>query len=169
MNIAAFDVGLSGAACLLQVDAGYRSVASIIDMPTLPDGTNRQVDVPAICRWIDKWHPEYAIIENVQPMPSIPGTNGIRRGMGAASSFRFGFAVGQIRAVAACYGLKIRLVHPQSWKRHHGLKGSDKEHSRMKALELMPLTEPYLRRVKDHNRAESCLLAIYGADSMGML
>src|SRR5574337_187210 len=165
MDLVAFDPGLSGAAAFMS--AG--SVVEIIDMPTLPDGSNRQVDVMALCRRIDRWKPRYAIIENVQPMQSIPNAQGVRRGMGAASSFRFGFAVGQIRAVVVCYGISLRLVHPQSWKRHFDLKGSDKEQSRRKAIELAPDALPWLGRVKDHNRAESLLLAIYGRDTLGML
>lgn len=165
MNLCAFDPGLSGAACFIKDG----SVVELIDMPTLPDGSNRQVNVMALCRRIDKWNPRYAIIENVQPMPSIPGADGLRRGMGAASSFRFGFATGQIRAVATCYGMEVRLVHPQSWKRWAGLKGPDKEQSRRKAVELMPCAVQWLGRVKDHNRAEALLLALYAIDTLGML
>lgn len=171
MNLIAVDPGLSGAVCFMRDG----EVLDVQDIPTLPDGTNRQVDILRICRWVDKWQPEYAIIENVQPMPSIPGADGLRRGMGAASSFRFGFAAGQIRSMAVCYGLKVRLVHPQSWKRHFDLKNGGKkvpeikEASRMKALELLPAAVPYLGRKRDHNRAESCLLALYGVDTLGML
>lgn len=138
-------------------------------MPTLADGSNRQLDIPALCRRIDKWAPRHAIIENVQPMPSIPGANGVRRGMGAASSFRFGFATGQARALVTCYGMEVRLVHPQSWKRWAGLKGPDKEQSRQKALAMMPAAAPWLTRKKDHNRAEAILLALYALDTLGFL
>lgn len=152
------------------IDSETKGIVLCEDMPTLPDGAaNRQVDVMAICRRIDKWKPRWAIIENVQPMPSIPGADGVRRGMGAASSFRFGFAVGQIRAVAVCYGMEVRLVHPQSWKRWAGLKGSDKEQSRQRALELMPPAAPWLGLKKHHNKAESLILALYGLDTLGML
>lgn len=165
MDLMAVDPGLSGAVCFVKDG----SIVEIMDTPTLADGSNRQVDVMAICRRIDKYRPRIAIIENVQPMPSIPGADGVRRGMGAASSFRFGFAVGQIRAVAVCYGMEVRLVHPQSWKRWAGLKGSDKEQSRMKALELVPSAVPWLGLKKHHNRAESLILALYGIDTIGML
>lgn len=165
MNLIAVDPGLSGAVCFMRDG----ELLDVQDVPTLPDNSNRQVDIPRICRWIDKWSPEYAIIENVQPMPSIPGADGLRRGMGAASSFRFGFAVGQLRATAACYGLKVRLIHPRVWKLHFGLKGPDKEQSRQCALRLLPTSEPYLARKKDHNRAESILLALYAADTLGFL
>ena len=165
MDILAVDPGLSGGLCFMQ--AGV--IVEVLDMPTLADGSNRQLDVMAICRRIDKWKPRIAIIENVQPMPSIPGANGVRRGMGAASSFRFGFAVGQIRAIAVCYGLEVRLVHPVTWKRHFGLKGPDKEQSRQRALELVPAAAQWLARKKDHNRAEACLLALYGSERRGFL
>jgi crossover junction endodeoxyribonuclease RuvC len=161
----AVDPGLSGAVCFMRDG----ELLDVQDVPTLPDNSNREVDVPRICRWIDKWSPEFAIIENVQPMPSIPGVDGVRRGMGAASSFRFGFAVGQLRATAACYGMRVRLVHPRTWKRHYGLKGPDKEQSRQLALELLPTASPYLTRRKDHNRAESVLIALYATETLGFL
>lgn len=151
-------------------------VVELMDAPTRADGSNRELDIPAICRRIDKYHPKHAIIENVQPMPSIPGADGQRRGMGAASSFRFGFAVGQARALVTCYGMEVRLVHPQSWKRWAGLKGQPgdttttiKARSRQKALELMPGAAKWLPMAKDHNKAEALLLALYGLDSIGML
>lgn len=165
MNLMSCDPGLSGGLCFVKDG----TVVELLDMPTLPDGSNRQVDVMAVCRRIDRWKPKWAIIENVQPMPSIPGTDGVRRGMGAASSFRFGFATGQIRAVAACYGMELRLVHPQSWKRWAGLKGPDKEQSRQKALELYPGAQPWLGLKKHHNKAEALILALYGLDTLGML
>ncbi len=165
MNLLACDPGLSGAICFVQDGA----VVELLDMPTRADGSNREVDVMAVCRRIDKYKPRHAIIENVQPMPSIPGADGVRRGMGAASSFRFGFATGQIRAVTVCYGMEVRLVHPISWKRWAGLKGSDKEQSRQKALQMMPGAVRWLGLKKDHNKAESLLLALYGLDHLGFL
>jgi crossover junction endodeoxyribonuclease RuvC len=165
MDLIAIDPGLSGAVCFMKSG----SVVDLIDAPTLPDGANRQLDIMALCRRIDKHQPTHAIIENVQPMPSIPGKDGARRGMGAASSFRFGFAVGQARALVTCYGMEVRLVHPQSWKRWAGLKGPDKEQSRQKALLLMPSAAKWLGLKKDHNKAEALLLALYLTDTLGML
>lgn len=165
MNLVAVDPGLSGAICFMNDGI----IVDLIDAPTLSDGKNRQIDVLSICRRIDKWNPRHAIIENVQPMPSIPGADGVRRGMGSASSFRFGFATGQIRAVVACYGMEVRLVHPRSWKRWAGLSGPDKEQSRQKALELMPAASKWLPLKRHHGRAEALLLALYGMDQMGFL
>lgn len=165
MNLMAVDPGLSGAVCFIKDGA----VVELMDTPTLPDGSNRMVDITALCRRIDKWSPRHAIIENVQPMPSIPGADGVRRGMGAASSFRFGFATGQIRAACTCYGMEVRLVHPRSWKRWAGLAGPDKEQSRQKAIELMPIAVQWLPLKKHHGRAEALLLALYGIDQMGFI
>lgn len=165
MNLMSCDPGLSGAICFLNDG----KIVELLDTPTRADGSNREIDIMAVCRRIDKHKPTHAIIENVQPMPSIPGPNGVRRGMGAASSFRFGFAVGQMRSCMVCYGMEVRLVHPQSWKRWAGLKGPDKEQSRQKALLLMPSAAPWLGLKKHHNKAEALLLALYGLDSIGML
>lgn len=164
-RILACDPGLSGALCFM-IEG---SIVDVMDVPTAEDGSNRQVDVMAVCRRIDQWKPRHAIIENVQPMPSIPGPGGVRRGMGAASSFRFGFATGQLRAVCVCYGLNLRLVHPRTWKKWAGLQGPDKEQSRQLALQLVPDAARWLSRKKDHGRAESVLLALYCKETLGML
>ncbi len=164
-SLLAVDPGLGGGLCFM-VDG---AIVEVMDVPTLPDGSNREVDVLAICRRIDRWKPRHAIIENVQPMPSIPGAGGVRRGMGAASSFRFGFATGQLRAVVTCYGMNLRLVHPRTWKKWAGLQRPDKEQSRQLALQLVPEAAQWLGRKKDHGRAESVLLALYGKETLGML
>ena len=145
------------------------AVAEAVEMPTMSDGSNRQVDIRAVCRLIDRWAPKYAVIENVQPMPSIPNAMGVRRGMGAASSFRFGFAVGQIRSAAVCYGMELRLIHSRVWKAHYKLVGPDKEQSRLLAIELCPKLAHVLAKKKSHNVAEAVLLALYALDSIGML
>jgi hypothetical protein len=89
--------------------------------------------------------------------------------MGATSAFRFGFACGQIRGCVQSYQIKCRLVHPISWKRHFELKGSDKEQSRQMAIKLLPASAESLKLKKTHNRAESLLLALYGADQLAFL
>lgn len=165
MDLMAVDPGLSGGLCFVKDGA----VAQAVEMPTISDGSNRQVDVRAVCRLVDRWGPQYAVIENVQPMPSIPNAQGLRRGMGAASSFRFGFAVGQIRSVAVCYGMELRLIHSRVWKAHYKLVGPDKEQSRLLAIKLCPALALELAKKKSHNVAESVLLALYGRDTLGML
>lgn len=70
-----------------------------------------------------------------------------------------GLTAGLIEGVAA--GFDLPVTHkpiPQQWKRKLGLLGKDKEASRQLAIDLFPIAARYLRRKKDHNRAEALLL-----------
>jgi crossover junction endodeoxyribonuclease RuvC len=162
--IIAADPGISGAACAFyRADAdGPEFIADVIDLPAIDDGARREIDVLRFVAWVRKMQPVHAFVENVQPMPSIPDKYGKRRTMGAATTFRFGLVVGQIRATIACCGVPISLIHPQVWKRFYDLKGADKEQSRQKALELHPEAAHWLKRKLDHGRSEAILLARYG-------
>jgi crossover junction endodeoxyribonuclease RuvC len=168
MLVLGVDPGLGGALCAFYGadEEGGELVADVIDMPVLEDGTKHQIDVTAAMRWFRQFNAGVAYVENVQPMPSIPDKkSGKRRAMGAASSFRFGMAVGQIRGALAAVNVEVRLIHPQSWKRIHGLKGADKEASRQLALRTWPDAERWLRRKKDDGRAEAILIAAAGVRS----
>src|ERR1700679_2131446 len=121
---------------------GGITLLDCIDIPTMPDGANKQLNIPAIGAWLELHAPDIAFIENVTPMPSIHGN----RSMGATSAFRFGMACGAIRATLAAYSIPYRLVTAQVWKRALGFpKGSDKEASRQMALNLIPSAAPYLK------------------------
>lgn len=166
------DPGINGAAAAYCYgdEEGPAFVSDAIDMPTMPDGSKRQIDAAAFARWLDRVQqtlggpPARAIVENVRAMPSPPdATDGERRSMGAASSFRFGFAAGQIRAVLQVRYVPIRMVEPRVWKASFDLEGGDKEGARQLALLLFPHVAHLLARKKDHNRAEAMLLAHYGA------
>jgi crossover junction endodeoxyribonuclease RuvC len=61
----------------------------------------------------------------------------------------------------------MTLVTPAVWKKHHCLSGSDKERSRIRAIEMFPYAAGQLTRKKDHARAEAMLIAKYGADKLG--
>lgn len=155
------DPGIGGALCAFFCadQEGPEFVADVIDMPAMEDGTKRQVDVPALARWVRKMSPILAAVENVQPMPSIPGVGGVRRSMGASTSFRFGMVVGQIRATLQTCGVPMMLVHPQVWQRYYDIRGASKEDSRMLARDLHPEACHWLERKKDQGRAESILMA----------
>lgn len=161
MIIVGIDPGINGSAAALSLadSACTEYVMDAIDLPTIEDGSKRQIDDYALARWLCMINPNVVVIENVQPMPSIPGVGGERRSMGSASSFRFGMAVGQIRATVRGIGTEPRLVHPQVWKRHFDLKGGDKEGSRQLALRLWPMSAYLLKRKLDHQRAEAMLIA----------
>jgi crossover junction endodeoxyribonuclease RuvC len=71
-----------------------------------------------------------------------------------------------IWGIAIGLGIPVELVVPATWKSHYGLKGSDKELSRLKCAKLMPEAGRFIMRKMDHNRAEAILLARYGQHLM---
>jgi hypothetical protein len=162
--IIGFDPGISGAACAISVDdMGGIDFIDLIDLPSCPDGTKRQLHVEPLGSWLEKINPDSAIIENVQPMM---GSGSDSQAMRGANSFRFGMACGALRATLAAYRIPIALVTPQVWKRASGLaRGSDKEASRQLAIRRLPAAAHLLKRKLDHNRSESVLIALYGIAS----
>lgn len=154
-RILGVDPGLSGACVVyapqFSVKSGMRW--NVIDLPTIGEGSQRRINAPALRDFITKFTPDHAFVESVAAMPK----------QGVSSGFRFGRATGAIDAVIACCGVPISYVHSIRWKKHHGLKGPDKEQSRMRALQLAPELSIFLERKKDHGRAEAALLALYGA------
>jgi hypothetical protein len=57
--------------------------------------------------------------------------------------FRFGCAYGELKALIAAFEIPLTIVTPTRWKPAVGLlKGSDKEASRLRALQLFPDGEP---------------------------
>lgn len=162
------DPGLSGAACALLVDdmGGEIELLDCIDIPTRADGSKRQIHVAVLGRWLENLAPDIAWVENVQPMHGV-GANS--NAMAGASAFRFGMACGQLRGALEAYSIPVTLVVPTVWKRAFDLLKQDKEASRSKAMELIPGSRKFLARKLDHNRAESCLIALYGANQRGML
>ena len=160
MIIVGFDPGITGAGAAIRIEEmGGVELIDIIDIPTCEDGSNREIDVPALGAWLEQIQPDIAYVENVTPMPSLVG----KRSMGATSAFRFGGAVFALRATLRAYSIPVVLKTPQTWKAAMGLRGSDKEKSRKMAIARLPAAEPFLKRKLDHNRADSVLLALYGA------
>jgi hypothetical protein len=138
------DPGLSGALAFLYDDGRIEA----FDTPVVAN----EIDADALVRIIRERAPRLAVVECGQSMPR----------QGLSSTFRYGVACGMLRAVIALSNVPYHLVSPVKWKRHFGLD-SDKEKSRALAIRLWPGCGLF-ERVKDHNRAESALLAKYGAD-----
>lgn len=90
------------------------------------------------------------IIENVHAMP----------GQGVSSMFSFGMGYGCWLGIIAALNIPVEFVTPQTWKKHYGLS-TDKEASRVKALQLFPSQAADLKLKKHHGRAEALLLAEY--------
>jgi crossover junction endodeoxyribonuclease RuvC len=167
------DPGINGAlAALICGDSeGPAFISDAIDIPTMADGKNREVDVLGIEEWVLRLpeKPARAFIENVTPMPSFEKPGVKRRSMGAASAFRFGGAAYALRTVFRMMRIKVELTHPATWKAHFQLRGGDKESSRLLALRMHPEAAHLLRRMKDHQRAEAMLLARHAAELRGVV
>jgi len=157
------DPGLTGAVSFI----GPNTVA-IEDIPTLTlpgsGKVNRRVDGYALAALIRKHvpvgHKAIAVCEAVHAMPGndIGSQGSLLRSLGA------------IEAVLDVLRFKPRMVSPQTWQAHYGLKGKKavkREPGEMPqaiviARTLYPEVAHWLSRVKDHNRAESLLIAHHG-------
>jgi crossover junction endodeoxyribonuclease RuvC len=147
--IVGIDPGIKGAAAAISVRG---NVVDVIDLPTRAAGKRREVDPPALLRWMRYVKPHRIIIENVHSMPKE----------GVVSAFRFGVAVGMIRAISYSIITDVELVDPAVWKAYFDLLGLDKEASRQLALSIFPDWASLLTRKMDHQRAESLLIAKWG-------
>jgi crossover junction endodeoxyribonuclease RuvC len=88
-------------------------------------------------------------VESVHSMPK----------QGIASTSKFMRAAGAIEAVAELTGYPFVLVTPQTWKKHHGLIGTEKVASLDLARSMFP--DAPLTRQKDHGRADALLMAVW--------
>lgn len=151
------DPGLTGAMALLD---SQRGVLDIQDIPTEPNGT----DSGAMRSWVatrktmdllHDWsvkfdmHREWVgvFIERPIPMPTLPAQT-------IAAQFD---TFGVLRSLLGRHA-GVNVVNPREWKKLYAL-GSDKDASRNLAMRLYPDAQHWLKRVKDHNRAESLLIA----------
>lgn len=167
MRIIGIDPGVAGAVALID-EAG--TFIAAVDMPTVlanKSSTKQMVDAFGLAA-ILRPHAGadggvVAVIENVQPMPSI-GRGGEgdeeRRSMGAASAFAFGKSCGIPLGVLAGLGIPVEFLAPARWKRFFGL-GREKDSSRELALRTWPAATEALRLKKHHNRADALLMACW--------
>jgi len=165
VRIIGIDPGVSGAIGLITEQSRF---VAVHDMPTMlanKTGDKQQINVPELARIVRSIvidNPEVrAIMERVQPMPSTPGADGARRGMGAASAFTFGKSVGHIEAVFMTLGIPVEFVMPAQWKRGLGLT-RDKEAARALAQQCFP--DAPLGLKKHAGRAEALLIGKWSAD-----
>lgn len=159
-TIIGIDPGLDGAiACLID-----NELLAVEDMPTFTEQRGKKkhrtvnaAGVADIIREMARANLETptVAIERVWSSPD----------MGVASAFTFGHGFGIVEAVPLTLGYPIRLVTPNVWKKALGLT-SDKERSRRMATETWPAYSEWFRRVKDADRAEAALIALYVAQEM---
>lgn len=166
------DPGISGAIAVLADGVPI----SVDDMPVMEIGDKSEVDaakLAAIIRGVRAANPGAYVsgcIERVRAMPPRGGGGKVcpacgsecgKRRAGAQSSMNFGDNYGKAKAAFEILGIPYTRAEPQSWKRHYGLIGQDKDASRILAIARFPSMADRLKRKKDNGRAEALLIALW--------
>jgi crossover junction endodeoxyribonuclease RuvC len=155
MRVLGIDPGIRGGCAIVMVkDGAAPTLIDAIDIPVTGIGAKERVNGLALCAWIRRHQPDLALIERGQAMPK----------QGASSGFKYGRATGALEAVLACCELPMEIIEPTRWKKLHHLRGSEKEASRQRALQLFPAAHALFSRKMDHGRAEATLIALAGID-----
>ena len=155
MLIIGIDPGITGAICFFE-DGELKDV---IDMPTMASGNKnkKQLNGSQIFNEISlriqnhKSKNINVVVEQVSAMP----------GQGVTSMFNFGQSFGVLKGVCAAMQLPIFFVRPAKWKKYFDLINSQKDSSRVKAIEMYPKFSSLLSRKKDANKADAILIAKY--------
>jgi crossover junction endodeoxyribonuclease RuvC len=149
-GILGVDPGLTGALALYRAGTWM-----FMDMPIVGDAKHHEINGPELCKWLREQQPEHAYVEFAAARP----------GQGVSSMFRFGVTYGATKMALAASGVPYTIITPVRWKAGVGIPaGSDKEASRLRALQLFPDQAANLGRKKDHARADALLLAHYGME-----
>ena len=157
------DPGITGAIAVLADGVPV----SVDDMPAMEVGDKSEVDaakLAAIIRGVRAANPGAYVsgcIERVRAMPPRKDGAGVQRNAGAQSSMNFGDNYGKAKAAFEILGIPYTRAEPQSWKRHYGLIGQDKDASRVLAIARFPSMADRLKRKKDNGRAEALLIALW--------
>ena len=150
MRILGIDPGLEGALALL-----CDGQLSVFDIPTVVarGGTKRDVVWPEVARWIDAaGHIDHAIIEKTSAGPK----------MSKPSAFAFGYTCGGLHGLVSGHFIPITRPTTLIWKKALSVPKA-KDGARARAIELFPAFSNLFVRVKDHDRAEAALMALWGA------
>lgn len=161
MIIAGIDPGTSPTIAVIDA-AGGIAIFDELSAAQKINGRNTHTPIPELIRFaLEASGVQRVVMERVWMRPT-----GGAAAQGSVSQSRLVSSMYLMWGVAIGLGLEVDLVLPQTWKRHYGLHGPDKELSRLRCLKLMPEAAKFLTRKKDHNRAEAILLARYGLDHL---
>jgi len=116
----------------------------------------RHVSAQLVAELLRDLQIDEAFVEAVHAMP----------GQGVSSSFSFGRALGVLEGVLGALQIRTTMVPPAVWLKEMRTKAG-KDGSRARAIELWPKQASLFARKKDDGRAESALLATYGARHTG--
>jgi hypothetical protein len=156
------DPGITGALSIVDCAPGRTpALVSCIDVPVAGEGAKKRVAVGKLSEWLDKHDAniKVAYIERAQAMPD----------QGSSSGFLYGRCVGALEATVLLHGIPLRTAEPSVWKRAMGLSKQGKPASLANARLLVTGSSEALTRAGDHNRAESMLIAVWGATQQGVL
>lgn len=163
MIVVGIDPGLTGACTVLD----HNGLRAVFDLPTMAipgvgEGAmvQRKIDGRAFCALLLKHCPPgekpMAVIEAVNVMG---GKNNAIQTQGSLLR-----SLGALEAVMECLRWPLKYVPPQKWKRVYGLIDSNLTDTQRKAKAMECARRLYpqcneIARAKDHNRAESLLIA----------
>ncbi len=155
MLIIGIDPGITGAICFFE----NGELKDVIDMPTMASGNKnkKQINGSQVFNEISfraKKHKSENISVIVEQVSAMPG-------QGVTSMFNFGQSFGVIKGVCAAMQLPIYFVRPAKWKKYFDLINSQKDSSRVRAIEMFPKFSAMLSRKKDSNKADAILIANY--------
>ncbi|KKL60170.1 hypothetical protein LCGC14_2208000 [marine sediment metagenome] len=157
------DPGLDGAMAVLRSDQRSRVVFidNLFDTPSTSVVKGRKkrrvYDTSAMARLFRTYllnHRREEIIVALEAVHAMPG-------QGVTSMFSMGRGFGQWEGIIAAFQLPLEYVTPRVWKNKMVGVGTDKNASRLKAIDLFPGVADQLARKKDHGRAEALLIAEY--------
>ena len=123
--------------------------AEVHDLPVFTEGGVNVVALMEIITSVEKV--DHIYIEKQQAMPK----------QGVSSTFKLGYAFGQIVTTCALSRSPYTLVTPNNWKRALSLP-KDKDAARRLASQWFPDLASELKRKKDEHRAEALLIALFG-------
>lgn len=160
------DIGLTGAAAVIDTAAGTRKVkiADLIDLPVLGAGSSESLDVLAYVSWLREQapRPDRAVLERVSLIPPFHATHGSK----------FMKIAGALAAATIACGVDVYLVEPNVWKKRFGLSGKEAgKYSERLACELAARifksdAHRFAKVSEHHNRAEAALLGAFAGDDI---
>jgi hypothetical protein len=115
----------------------------------------------------------FVLLEKVQVMPGSrerrlaagiaagrPGEE-VEVGGGAVGMLKYGIGYGEYRGMLKALRVPFAEIHPATWKAAFSLFRQPKDKSIAVAKQLYPASVDWLKRKKDHGRAEALLIAEY--------
>ena len=159
MIILGIDPGRFGALSVMEGEA-----CRCFDMPIheikRAGKIRREIDPHGLANLVVQWvgSNDHAFVERV----------GVRPGEGAVPSFSFGRGFGIIIGILAALAVPYTMVESRMWKKALGVP-ADKDAARARASQLIPRAADQWPLKKHDGRAESALIALYGARQLGVV